>query len=281
MLHFSEIEVTKWADFYHYIFDQNSRSWVYRGQSKDFKLSTSIERALRGWDIDQKEAASIEWQTIREFRRRSREPQYQRVHEDTLFCLALMQHHGAPTRLLDCSYSPFVAAAFAMQHGFACTCPVIWCFNADWCEKEARKATEPVTLFDLRKDDKNRTDDTFLPLYQLGPSAPTNPRKFVNQENPFHLNERLTTQQGAFLCPADLNSSFEDNLVSIHDCTSENNLVKLRLKLQEDAATAFVQNLKSMNLSFAALFPGLDGFAKSIGQQIFHYHELAKQKAGE
>jgi hypothetical protein len=79
----SEIEVTKWADFYDYIFNQNPRTWVYRGQSKDFKLSTSIERALRGWDIDQKEAASIEWQTIREFRRRSREPQYQRVHEDS------------------------------------------------------------------------------------------------------------------------------------------------------------------------------------------------------
>jgi hypothetical protein len=64
------------------------------------------------------------------------------------------------------------------------------------------------------------------------------------------------------------------------DCTSENNLVKLRLKLQKEAATAFVQNLKSMNLSFAALFPGLDGFAQSIGQQIFHYRRLAKQKTG-
>lgn len=95
MLNFSEKEVTSWAEFYDYILKQNSCVWVYRGQSKDFKLSTSIERALRGWDIDQKEAVSIEWQTIREFRRRFRDPQYHRVHEDTLFCLALMQHHGA------------------------------------------------------------------------------------------------------------------------------------------------------------------------------------------
>jgi hypothetical protein len=31
-----------------------------------------------------------------------------------------------------------------------------------------------------------------------------------------------------------------------------------------------VRNLKDMNISFAALLPGLDGFAKSINQQICH-----------
>jgi hypothetical protein len=35
-----------------------------------------------------------------------------------------------------------------------------------------------------------------------------------------------------------------------------------------------------MNVSMAALFPGLDGFAKSINQQISHYHELAMGQAG-
>ena len=30
------------------------------------------------------------------------------------------------------------------------------------------------------------------------------------------------------------------------------------------------RNLKDMNISFAALLPGLDGFAKSINQQICH-----------
>jgi hypothetical protein len=47
-----------------------------------------------------------------------------------------------------------------------------------------------------------------------------------------------------------------------------------------DKATEFVRNLKSMNLSFAALFPGLEGFARSIGQQLFHYKDLANTGAG-
>jgi hypothetical protein len=40
------------------------------------------------------------------------------------------------------------------------------------------------------------------------------------------------------------------------------------------------QNLKDMNISFAALFPGLEGFAKSIKQQIGRYHKLGRQGAG-
>jgi hypothetical protein len=218
---------------------------------------------------------------MREFRRRIRDPLYERVHSDTLFCLALMQHHGAPTRLLDCTYSPYVAAAFAIQDGFSGTCPVIWCFQTKWCEEVARKATEPENLVDLRNDDEKRTDETFVPLYQIGSPASSGKRpKFVIQENPLQLNERLTTQQGTFLCPADLDVSFSDNLKAMPGWTLESDVIKLVLKLDKGAATEFVRYLKSMNLSFAALFPGLDGFARSIGQQIFHYRELANIGAG-
>jgi hypothetical protein len=34
--------------------------------------------------------------------------------------------------------------------------------------------------------------------------------------------------------------------------------------------------LKRMNLSSAALFPGLDGFARSLGEHLFHFDELLK-----
>ena len=279
---FCKREITSWQQFNKYVLNELApHGWTYRGQSKDWPLSTTIERALLGWDIDQKEAPRIEFQTMREFRRRIRDPLYERVHSDTLFCLALMQHHGAPTRLLDCTYSPYVAAAFAIQDGFSGTCPVIWCFRAEWCEEVARKATEPANLVDLRNDDEKRTDRTFVPLYQIGSPAGSGKRwKFVNQENPLQLHERLTTQQGTFLCPADLEVSFSDNLTAMPGSISKSNVIKLVLKLDKRAATEFVQCLKSMNLSFAALFPGLDGFARSIGQQIFHYRELANTGAG-
>jgi hypothetical protein len=269
------------------------RPWLYRGQSDDYPLMTTIERALVRWGICLKDASTIEFQTIGEFRRRLREPEYHRVQTDTLYCLALMQHYGAPTRLLDCTYSPFVAAAFAMENGIfdlekdGTTKPgvrVVWCFNGQWCENEAKRKLplHKLKLIESRNDDAQRNDETFIPLYQIKSSRTTGLPgwKFVKSENPVHLNERLAAQQGAFLCPADLGSSFADNLKEMDGCSSKGNLRKLYLKLDEDEAKRFARDLKNMNVSFAALFPGLEGLARSIKQQIRHYHELGLGNAG-
>jgi hypothetical protein len=192
-----------------------------------------------------------------------------------------MQHHGAPTRLLDGSYSPFVAAAFAMEKGpkrlnaASEIVPVVWCFSLRWLRDKSKQKN----AFEQRNEDNKRDDATFLKLYNLVPEA-KKPEQFVNSENPLHLNERLTTQQGVFLCPGDLTRSFVDKIKSMDRWQSKDNVVKLRLEMAPDEATEFVRNLKSMNLSFAALFPGLEGFARSIGQQLFHYKDLADTGAG-
>ena len=81
-------------------------------------------------------------------------------------------------------------------------------------------------------------------------------------ENPFYLNERLTAQQGAFLCPADIRSKLEANLENDERLEDRETFKKLCLNLSEQQATRFALNLKDMNISFAALFPGLDGFAE-------------------
>ena len=157
---------------------------------------------------------------------------------------------------------------------------VVWCFNGQWCEEEAKRKlpTHKLALIGRRNNDARRNDETFIPLYQIKSSRTTSsPRwKFIKNENPLHLNERLTAQQGAFLCPADLGSSFVTNLEAMDGWSLPNNLRKLHLELDQDAAREFARNLKDMNISFAALFPGLEGFAKSIKQQIGHYHELGR-----
>ena len=289
--------IHSWDEFNHSVCEMASsepsevRRWLYRGQPQDWQLMTTIERALVRWGIPPADATSTEFQTIREFRRRLGQPEYDRVQRDTLHCLALMQHYRAPTRLLDCTYSPFVAAAFAMENGISplpntdpSPRPVVWCFNGQWCEEEAKRKLPPAerALIGRRNNDAQRNDDTFIPLFQIKSSSVIDvPRwKFVKSENPLHLNERLTTQQGSYLCPADLSSSFVDNLKEMDGWDSKDNLLKLCLELSQDEARTFARKLKDMNISFAALFPGLDGFGMSINQQIVHYHELGGQRTG-
>jgi hypothetical protein len=101
--------------------------WLYGGQTNDWPLATSLERVLGKWDIDIQNGPEIERLIIRDFKRRHG-GQDHTIIRDTLYCLTVLQHHGAPTRLLDWTYSPYVAAKFAIEDGGKKA--VIWCLNS-------------------------------------------------------------------------------------------------------------------------------------------------------
>ncbi len=81
---------------------------------------------------------------------------------------------------------------------------------------------------------------------------------------PFRMNERLTIQQGLFLCPAQANSSFEDNLsaMSLKGARFEKYVFNMSLRGE------ILSELKKMNITRASLFPGIDGFAQSLGLNV-------------
>jgi hypothetical protein len=197
------LDVHKWDEFIEVV-SSHAGQWVYRGQRQGWPLEPSLERYIRLWDSDIALSPMIERQMIRDFRRRYPDPADAAVHEDTLYCLALMQHHGAPTRLMDWTYSPFVAAKFAAEEGTKDA--VIWCLNTKWCREKAE--AEPVVgeALKRRDDDALRNDVTFRPIY-LDARRP-----FVCLENPLRLNQRLIIQRGTFLCPGDISVGFEKNM---------------------------------------------------------------------
>jgi hypothetical protein len=261
---FAEKTITGWEQFTDSkAFDLRGK-WIFRGQSQDWRLTSTLERRLLSWDIDLKRGPAIEDILVREFRRRLRGEEHARAKTNKLYCLALMQHHGAPTRLLDCTYSPFVAAQMAIKEGKQQKAHAIWCFNSDWMDKHFKRL---VGEEKAQEHDEKRSDTTFTSIYMEAKS-------FVHQENPFLLNERLTIQQGLFLCPGNAGQPFIKNLRAMNGWKSGKNVYRLRLVLTPKERAEFARMLKRMNLSSAALFPGLDGFARSLGEHLLHFNEV-------
>ena len=76
------------------------------------------------------------------------------------------------------------------------------------------------------------------------------------------MNQRLTAQQGLFLCPGDISKQFMDNLVKRG--TKENPKRIIRIPIELSAKSEFIQELRRMNITSATLFPDLSGFAESL-----------------
>ena len=237
-------------------------------------LATSLERALNNWSIDLSNGPTLERQLVRDFRRRYRGEHHARVEKDTLYCLALMQHHGAPSRLLDWTYSPFVAAKFAIESGSKRG--IVYCLNALWCYQTVCSIIGEDAIVG-RGTDGLRDDHTFGPIYMREQSR----QRFVLNENPFHLNERLVIQQGIFMCPGDVGSSFVDNVKAMDGWKLKENVLKICFLLDDKGIRDFARVLMRMNVDSAALFPGLDGFSRSLGERIFLYEDLARRRIGD
>ena len=124
-----ELSLPTWADFVDLVQKEFSAPcWLFRGQSDArWGLQSSFERAYK--TIDPELWAAVEQYSMEAFRGRlhlfdSNPPS----EGDALEWLALMQHHGAPTRLLDWTRSPTIAAYFALDGDFA-VAPALWLIN--------------------------------------------------------------------------------------------------------------------------------------------------------
>lgn len=239
--------------------------FIFRGQKARYPLATTLERACKEPDSTLSTAARVlEERCIREFQRRVHH--YVRdvpkpSHRFEL--LALMQHYGAPTRLLDWTYSLEVAAYFALVQTLdePTADAAIWIVNDTWCKAaaiEALASTRSQTDLELLNRGIDYRDEPRMVRILLGEP----PVAFVFPLSPFRLNERLTLQKGVFLCPGDVTKSFEENLCTLNGHDREENVLKF--VVPPDCRADAARRLFDLNITDATLFPGLDGFARSL-----------------
>jgi hypothetical protein len=77
---------------------------------------------------------------------------------------------------------------------------------------------------------------------------------------PFHPTRqtgRLALQQGLFVGPTDITKPFVENINVDGDAL-------LKLTIEPDVRPLAIEDLRYMNVTEASLFPGLDGFARSL-----------------
>jgi hypothetical protein len=118
-----------------------NKGWLFRGQSKCFgKLIPSLDRNPLN-KIKRVEKIALERQSIDLFRSTpihfASEGEQEALQTD-ITTLMVLQHYGVPTRLLDWSFSPYVAAFFSAfssknENG------EIWGFDEKWYEEKGSK----------------------------------------------------------------------------------------------------------------------------------------------
>lgn len=264
--------VTKSSDFGH-------REWVFRGHSQiGWRVESSLARHLRAHqkNIEHTSYDARESDSVRKFRRSAHQfLTHLPATTDTLAWLAIMQHFGAPTRLMDFTYSPFVALFFAAA-------------NADPSIKHGEKLSDAALdqryrpyevhalhLYSLREHARNalgRTSgDPKDADYCIG-NGSKQKHDFVGFFEGARHNPRQVAQQALFLVPSKIDLDVEkilDACPSTSKTHPDSAWIAFRFPGGRVSYREMIYSLMNANLTAESLFPGLEGVARSIYQRWY------------
>jgi len=256
--------IAKAADLFEKLQSFDATKWAFRGQGKDWPLKATIERLVSKPGVAEDYA-------MREFRRRVHHYTAIAPHrDDDLEWLALMQHHGAPTRLLDWTRSAQIAAFFAAESSnssapFVRNLPeppppfVIWAVDTDALNAEAKEMLSLTSGTDIS------SPEVFRKIFW---SQPADDLFLVMAVEPYRVNERLTIQHGLFLLG-------NHPLFPFHNCLA-NLLLHAKnqgrpsagwlhkVEVASGVRADVLRTLDKVNINSTTLFPGLDGFCRSL-----------------
>lgn len=266
----NDIRVNSWEELNEVLFryswmDDRFRSpFMFRGLSnKDWKLETSLIR-LGHTDAT---TTRLEPVILRGFKYYA----YQdaSVGDSVWNWLALAQHHGLPTRLLDWSNSPFAALHFVTTDpgeytasGKYKTDGVVWCVDPgkarDYMPDQVRHKIEQILrddyaiIFNIDSLNKLARKDTFAETFHDFDSLASEP--FPVFFYPPALDDRIVNQAGLFSAMSSATAILSDWLLQYPDCF-------LRIIIPADLKWIIRDRLDQMNLTERVIFPGLDGLS--------------------
>jgi len=248
------IRVSSWGELHELLYADSWKqglgrfrsSFAFRGvSSADYALQTGLSRLGGATD-------ELERHMLRNFRKYA---QREAVPDDSIWnWLAVAQHHGLPTRLLDWTYSPYVALHFATEH--------VEEFGDDgviWCVDYA--ATNRYLPERLKEALAQEGSDVFT-AEMLARATPTlrdfdalSRDRFVAFLEPPSLDERIVNQFALFSLVSNASARLEAWLVEHPHCYR-------RLIVPAALKWEVRDKLDQANITERVLYPGLDGLSR-------------------
>lgn len=257
--------------------------WGFRGQeNSSWPLETTLQRAASLYNHPADMLWHREYWMIRQFHRRAHHyckdlPAY----DKKLSWLALMQHFGAPSRLLDFSHSIYIAAFFAFERAIGDV--AIWGVNLAGISEIVAK----LLGHNLSTENIDMTNTRHIGIANQYISSDgkqvESPTSLILNVEPEQLHERLLVQQGLFLFQTDISIGFEKAFSNFmtsanYEVMSEEiiwddkgtrltdilNSLLIKIIVPKHVILHAIFDLNKMNISAATLFPGLDGFGRSM-----------------
>lgn len=215
--------IHSFSGFHKVISKFDCRKYIFRGVSnKDHKLIPKIGRKVNHVYAD---FYTYESTLLTQFKKMA-EPFLQSIPKNEWEWLAIAQHHGLPTRLLDWTKNPMVAAYFAVN-------------------KDSNQDCVIYALDSTRLD--SNIDLNFEPYIYDGSID-------VKVFEPNHITSRIIVQNGIFtIHNAPLNPIEDDPIIGIE-----------KIIIKSSARKEIKKSLDMYGINKATLFPGLDGIAEYL-----------------
>jgi hypothetical protein len=278
--YFERIELKTWSEFKELA--ENSRlEWIFRGQSNsEWDLETTLQRSNIIENFPH-----FEDEILDDFKRGLKfYLDKEELPESTLEYFSMLQHFGAPSRLLDFTKSPYIAAYFAFEQASEQIEKV-----AIWVVNKINLFQRSIYYFENKIDfTKNKnTNYTFDDLVFEDAFEKSKRENFncIFPTEPINQNKRYHFQQSIFLTQGNPYEQFGKQLDFINKDILKKTFMKVTIPSTEKKNA--IRDLIKMNVNRATLFPGLDGFAKSLllkfgnlstFEETFKFLEYAKKR---
>jgi hypothetical protein len=251
-----DIEVRDWNDLQEKIFtgsfdesiNRFRSPFVFKGNhNKDNELTTSLIRLNL-------HPADIEKNIFRNFKKYA--PQNTVAEDNDWLWLSVAQHHGLPTRLIDWSFSPYIALHFM--------CENINHYDVDgvlWCVDFYRTREFLPSKFREALESENAKSFDVSILRSICPTV-KDLKKYHDEDGNFivffeppSLDERIINQFALFSFMSDAN-------VMMNDWLNEHEDLYFRLIIPSSLKWEIRDKLDQINITERMIYPGLDGLSR-------------------